>query len=465
MMLQRLLPLRGPVGALRFAVLAPLLLFSQHLVVAVLYAIADEPLHADALFWLLPLRHLIQLPAISPWASALTFAFSLLVAWGLAILSYRRAAQSSLGLVLAALSIVPGLQLASVLILAVLPVRAPDVEEPPRGINVAHVLQGLLAGMAIVVLAVLLSAVTLGSYGWGLFIATPFLVGLTTAYLANRDAALPKGMTLPVVLAAAALGVLALLMFALEGFMCIVLIIPLGALMATLGGALGRKLAEAGHRRGRPLLSVAILPLVFLTEAALPPSVTITTHRTIEVSASASRVWQALTSDAPIAGEARLVALAGFAYPIKGRLLGSGVGATRLGTFSTGIARERVTAWEPGKRLAFVVIDQPAMMEEMSPYRRVHAPHLHGYFVTDTTTFELTPLRSGGTRLAARSTHRLRIDPALYWEPLARWAIGMNVTRVLESIKGAAENPVTPVRHGRAGKWPDTTAIAVDKAA
>lgn len=448
-MLRRLFPLTGPITALQYAVIAPTLLLAQHLVVAMLFRLADAPLRADIMFWLLPLRRLIELPTMSPWTSALTFAFSLLVAWGLAILSYRRAGQSGFGFALAALAIIPGVQLAAVLGLIVLPTRPASAAPTSSGVNTAHVLQGVLAGMAIIVFAVLLSAVTLGSYGWGLFVATPFFVGLTTAYLANRAVALPPGKTFPLVLLAAALGVLALLMFALEGFMCIVLVVPLGALVAAVGGALGQKLADVGHQRGRPLMSVAILPLVFLAEAAMPPSVTITTHESIDIAASPSAIWRALISDAPIAGEPRLVALAGFAYPVRGRLLGQGVGAVRLGEFSTGTSRERVTSWQPGKRLAFVVVDQPAMMEEMSPYRRVHAPHLHGYFETDTTSFELQSLPTGKTRLVAQATHRLRIDPALYWEPLARWAIKMNVTRVLESIKGAAEERRGRIRNSK----------------
>ena len=438
-MLSRLLPLQGPIGIAQYAVLAPALLFFQHLVVAVLFRFANQPLRADLAFWLLPLRRLIELPVMNPWTSALTFAFCLVIAWALAVLSYRRAGQSTFGFVLAALSIVPGFQLVAVLSLVILPVRAIDTSPPPAGVNLAHVLQGVLTGMAIIVLAVLLSAVTIGSYGWGLFVATPFLVGLATAYIANRDLALPPGKTLPVVLIAAALGVLALLMFALEGFVCIVLVVPLGAVMAGFGGLLGRKIADVGHSRGRPLLSVAILPFVFIAEAALPPSVTITTNQSIEIAAPAPRVWQALISNAPIAGDPGLVALADFAYPIRSRIVGQGVGAIRLGEFSTGIARERVTAWEPGKALAFAVVAQPAMMEEMSPYRRVHAPHLHGYFETDTTRFEIKTLAAGKSKLTVHATHRLRIDPVLYWEPLARWAIDKNVTRVLASIKGAAE--------------------------
>jgi hypothetical protein len=440
-MLRRLLPLSGPITALQYAVLAPTLLFSQHLVVATLFGLAHAPLLADTMFWLLPLRRLIGLPAMSPWTSVLTFAFSLVVAWGLAVLSYRRAGGSGIGFALAALSIIPGVQLVAVAGLLVLPVRSVNAVPPPSGVNIAHVLQGVLAGMAIVVFAVLLSAVTLGSYGWGLFVATPFFVGLTTAYLANRDVALPPGKTFPLVMLAAGLGVLALLMFALEGFICIILVVPLGALVAAVGGALGQKLADVGHKRGRPLLGVTILPVVFFAEAAMPPSVTITTHESIDIAASPSIIWRALISDAPIAGKPQLVAYAGFAFPVRGRLLGEGVGAVRLGEFSTGTARERVTVWQPGKRLAFVVLHQPAMMEEMSPYRRVHAPHLNGYFETDTTSFELRSLPTGKTRLVAQATHRLRIDPALYWEPLARWAIKLNVTRVLESIKDAAERP------------------------
>ena len=438
----RLLRLRGSIGALGYAVLAPALVFSQHLVVAVLFGLLDTPLKADTLFWLLPLRRLLELQAMSPWASAAIFVFSLVVAWLLAILSYRRAGKSALGFALAALTIVPGVQLAAVAGLIVLPPRANAAAPPPAGVNVAHALQGVLAGMAIIVLAVLLSALTFGSYGWGLFVATPFMVGLTTAYLANRDAALPEGQTVPLVLLAAGLGVLALLMFALEGFMCILLVIPLGAGVALVGGAAGRKLADIGHQRGRPLLGVAILPLVFAIEAVMPPAVLITTHESIEIAAPPAAVWRALVSDAPIAGRPQLVALAGFAYPIRGRLLGTGVGATRLGEFSTGTAHERVTVWEPAHRLAFVVVDQPAIMEEMSPYRRVHAPHLQGYFQTAATSFDLQRLPSGGTRLVARASHRLRLDPALYWEPLARWAIHLNVTRVLESIRDAAEKPV-----------------------
>lgn len=113
--------------------------------------------------------------------------------------------------------------------------------------------------------------------------------------------------------------------------------------------------------------------------------------------------------------------------------------AARTGEFSTGIAREQVTDWAPKRRLTFVVLEQPSVMEEMSPCREVRSPHVLGYFETRETRFSLTALSSRRTRLTVDAAHALRIDPALYWEPVARLAIHLNVARVLQDIRMKAE--------------------------
>jgi hypothetical protein len=423
-----------------YIVLAPTLLLIQHLVVALAFLAAGVPLIADGKFWLLPLRRLAELPQLSPTQAAVAFALSLTFTGIVALLSFKRAARSGYGYMLAALTILPAVQFVAVALLALTPPRRIEAERDVRqGTNIAHILQGILAGVAIIVIAVLISALSFGAYGWGLFVMTPFLVGVTTAYIANRETALPDGRTWRLVLMAAALGTIALVMLALEGLICILLASPLGVVAALAGGGIGRAAALADHRRGKPLLSIALLPAIFLIEGAVPPAVPIEVQESVSIAASPQAVWAALTSSAPIGPPPPLIAWADFAYPIRGRLLGIGLGAERLGIFSTGTAHERITAWEPGRRLAFKVVSQPPMMKEMSPYRRVHAPHLTGYFETSTTRFDLTPLPRGGTRLTAFTAHMLRIDPAPYWEPMARWAIHENVRRVLESMKARAE--------------------------
>ena len=268
---------------------------------------------------------------------------------------------------------------------------------------------------------------------------TPFLVGVTTGWMANRHAEQTLRRTLVLVIAAAALGTLALVGLALEGLFCVLLASPLGAAVAAAGGALGRAMARSRRRRAKPLLSVAVLPALFAAEAAMPPALALDTAERVDIAAPPAAVWTALTSDVAIASPPGIVGLAGFATPIRGVLLGRYVGAIRLGVFTTGTAVERVTAWTPGRSLAFAVARRVPAMNETSPYAHVHAPHDVGYFITTTTRFDLAPLPGGRTRLTARARHLLRIDPVLYWEPLARWAIHANVTRVLGDIKARAE--------------------------
>jgi uncharacterized protein YndB with AHSA1/START domain len=441
-------PLRGWVSPAAYPLLAPPLLLVQHVAVALAFRAHAAPIELDSGFWLLPLRRLGSLSSLEGVEAAVVFAATLLSYGALAALSFRRAARSRMGFGLATFTVLPGFQAGAALLLAVLPFERgsppeaeepePDEEERP-GVNVAHVLQGLFAGIAILVLAVLLSALAFGAYGWGLFVMTPFLVGLTTAYLANRRTALEQGQSNMLVMSAAALGALSLVMLALEGLVCIIILAPLALAFAYMGGAIGRALALDRNARDRPLMVVALLPAIFALEAAVPPSAAMDTHESVDIAAPPTAVWRALTSGEAIAVPAGLLARSGLAYPLRGRLLGQGVGAERLGYFSTGVARERVTAWEPGRSLAFRVLTQPPAMEEMSPYRRVHAPHVMGYFTTDQTRFVLRPLAAGGTRLTVTASHRLKIDPIPYWEPLARWATSANSRRVLLDIKTKAE--------------------------
>ncbi len=436
----RLPSMTGRITVSFYAFAGPMLLLAQNGLVAGAYWFEGQALDPDLSFWLLPLRRLAMMPGLSATEAALAFILSLCLTWLLAIVSFRRAFLSGFGFGVAAWTLVPALQIAAVAVLTLLPFRRQekDAEERPER-NVSHILQGVLVGATIIVFAVLVSAVTFGAYGWGLFVLTPFLVGATTAYTVNRQIPIESGDTIALALAAAGLGSLMLLMLALEGFACIILVAPLAAILAIFGAVIGRSVALMRFKRGNPMMSVALLPAVFAFEAAMPPQLPIVAQEDIEISAPPALVWEALTDDGPIAVPPGLVARAGLAFPLSARIIDGQVGGERQGIFSTGVARERITVWNPGRALAFQALTQPPAMEEMSPYRQVHAPHVHGYFDTEHTQFRLTALPGGGTRLEIEAEHVLRIDPVLYWEPIARWAIRSNVRRVLRDLKAKAE--------------------------
>jgi hypothetical protein len=65
---------------------------------------------------------------------------------------------------------------------------------------------------------------------------------------------------------------------------------------------------------------------------------------------------------------------------------------------------------------------------------------VNGYFETGETRFEIEPLSGQRSRLTILAAHRLRIDPIIYWEPIARWAASSNMRRVLRDLKSKAES-------------------------
>ena len=123
-----------------------------------------------------------------------------------------------------------------------------------------------------------------------------------------------------------------------------------------------------------------------------------------------------------------------------------GVGAGRYGRFSTGTAIERVTEWLPNKKLSFVVETNVPAMRELSPYAHVHAPHLIGYFNTTLTSFEIAELPGGRSELVLRTQHELKLEPNLYWLPMARWVVQLNNARVLAHIRQQGEDDIQIVK-------------------
>jgi uncharacterized membrane protein YhaH (DUF805 family) len=379
------------------------------------------------------------------WLIAAAFLFQVVTAWALAALAIRRARDAGINEWWAAAAILPPLQPLLVLVLSLLPSRA-GVSSPPPGRSDVHAhitvqaLEGACAGMGLTILAVAMSALLFGVYGTGLFVVSPLIIGAVTAYIGNRRSDIGGRATWALVKSAAALGGLALLALALEGLICILVIAPLWLLISAIGGLIGRAIARATHRPPHSTsAALALIPLVYALEAIFPASVTFENQVSIDINAPRAAVWRSMTAMGHIEEPPGLLFRLGLAHPLSGKMVGEGVGAERHGEFSTGVAVERITEWTPDHRLAFVVLNDVPTVRELSPYHRVHAPHVVGYFTTTVASFELEDSGARMTRLALRSTHVLRLEPTLYWLPLVNWVVEENKARVLRHIRLLAE--------------------------
>lgn len=349
-------------------------------------------------------------------------------------LSFRRAAATGEPSLAVALAIVPWIQILAIVWLA----AARSAPEPTRPDSTAAV-RGALWGLAIAFGAELILTLWIGAYGIALFVGTPFVVGIIASYLAERD-----GHLHPLAVAQGALLLASAVMFgfAFEGLFCLFLAYPLAALATLIGGAVGLALARLRASEGTAFSSLALLPLLLGAEIATPPAADFIDTRSIDVAAPPAAVWNSIVHMGTIHNSPAAPFGWGLAYPVAGHINGEGVGAIRLGVFSTGTAYERVTRWQPQRELWFDVLSDPPMMRERNPFGPVRAPHLDGYFSTHHARFTLAPLPGGRTRLTLVTDHTLRIGPSSYFLPLAHWAVSENKRRVLAHFRDRAEASV-----------------------
>lgn len=313
----------------------------------------------------------------------------------------------------------------------------------------------LAVAAALGVLATKLVLWNLPIYGWGLFVALPFCVGLFAVLLYGYHR--PRGLPSCLVVSAAALGLVAAGLFALavEGAVCLAMAAPIGIGLGMLGGGVGYVIqARIWARREAPALMLALsvmLPLLMGAEFAAPRSEPVFEVRTaIEIKAPPELVWKHLVEFPPLPEPEEWPFRAGIAYPISATVQGSGAGAVRACQFSTGQFVEPVEAWEEARLLRFSISAQPPVMREMSFYESIRVPHVDGHYLRpEMGEFILAPLPGGGTRLEGHSRYRNRMWPAAYWRLWSDAVVRRVHLRVFRHIQQLAE---AEARREHAGK-------------
>lgn len=358
---------------------------------------------------------------------------------------------------LVALFFVPVVNLLFFVLLCVLPSRARAVEREaapwpntrtldrwiPRD-RFGSALVSLAIALVIGLACALLGIAVLGAYGWGLFVALPFCLGLFTvlvhSYYQERSywecvyvSVLPVGM----------LG-LGLMVFAMEGAICILMAAPIAIGLSALGGSLGYgiQLNHWGRQRASTMFSIVLLftpSFMGMERIAAPQPSTFAVRTAIEVSAPPEKVWQEVVAFAEIPPPTEMLFRAGIAYPMRAEISGHGAGAVRRCVFSTGAFIEPITVWDEPHLLRFSVAENPAPLAEWTPYGHVEPRHLHGYFVSHQGQFLLTELPGGRTRLEGTTWYQHTMWPETYWHVWSDYIIHKIHLRVLEHIKRLSE--------------------------
>lgn len=280
-------------------------------------------------------------------------------------------------------------------------------------------------------------------YGLSLFIGLPILISFLAAFFHSfrREISFKSAYGISC-LAILTHGIM-ILLCSLDGLICLLMALPLALLLGLIGTALGRLIGKAltkGAASFFPVILIFLLPCLVAFEAdhqLEAPLRKVTTQ--IEINAPIDRVWETVIAfpriDSPPNGIFRF----GIAYPIEATIEGHGIGAIRYCKFCTGDFVEPITVWQENEMLAFKVTSSPPPMDEISIYKHIDPPHLHGHMASEKGQFRL---EQHGSRVILEGTtwYRHEMWPQWYWIPMTDYIVHTIHHRVLDHIKVVAES-------------------------
>lgn len=280
----------------------------------------------------------------------------------------------------------------------------------------------------------------IGQYGIALFILTPLFIGAGSVILYGLKKEITKREAWQIGLLTLGIFTAGLLVFAIEGVICIAMAAPFGLLLTWLGSLIGFAVINKSPKNAPTvmLILIGVIPTIAFVEKDIEPVLT-SVITSIEINADPQTVWKNVVEFPQLDEPTEFIFKTGIAYPINAKIDGTGVGAVRHCNFTTGSFVEPVTVWNEPRLLKFDVVEQPAPMKEIS-FWDIDAPHLHDYFVSKQGQFKLMALPNGKTRLEGTTWYYHNIKPALYWQLWSDYIIHKIHDRVLTHIKTNSEN-------------------------
>lgn len=193
-------------------------------------------------------------------------------------------------------------------------------------------------------------------------ICAPFGVGALAVFVSSLNAPLTVGRQIAVSSLAMLCFLFAMFALWLEGFICIVLVVPVFFVAAIIGGLVTGLIVKYFKKPKSTVYGIALLPLMLNPfEALLPHAVdTRIVTTSIIVAAPAEVVFDQLASVREIQPNelgTAFVHTIGLPRPVEATMQGRGVGAVRTSRWERGVSfKEEITEWQRPQSLRYKFI-------------------------------------------------------------------------------------------------------------
>lgn len=284
-----------------------------------------------------------------------------------------------------------------------------------RWLYVASALAGGSYGIFVRLLAFHLKTEIFQVMSIGFIFFMPFALGCIAVYVVelNRPHRIWAWISLPWLSVIVALaGICAA---AWEGSICVVMFLPIGLLLSSIGGLLGGLAARSMRsRRAQKLSMVCVMALPFLISPwetqAFQEWETRQVENIIDIQAPPEIVWRNIERVSAIRPDQLPHSWAhaiGFPDPIEATLSHEGVGGVRNASFARNlIFLETIDVWELNQRLGFTIKADKVPSTTLDEHVTIGGP----YFDVLRGEYRLERLSKNVTRLHLSSQHRLSTD-------------------------------------------------------
>jgi len=261
--------------------------------------------------------------------------------------------------------------------------------------------------------------VKLVDYGYAFFILFPLFLGFSIGTLFN------KGIQILYLTIGIVVGCLALILFGIEGFVCVLMLLPIFLLAVLLGYFIAKNL-KLNVDNDSKKITVSMLPLIVLLSAGQVEKIIDLEPKKIEIVSSQvlpyapEILFDEVKSMEKLDAQKSFLMQLGLPTPIRCELKADTIGALRHCIFNNGEIIAQLTKYEKGKILEMDVVDYTLTGRHWFK------------FIDAKYTFENN---DGSTKITRMSSYSSILKPRWYWEPLEKYGIEKEHEFVLNSLK------------------------------